>query len=481
MPPEADGSRHHAKIMSEVQKMKDKAHESPEYIKFKCLVNNDFEDIVAYNDVVDFIEKDATWDGVWTFEKILTHQKVKPGDKNQQGSGTNCLVLWSTGEQTWEPLYNQTGKSGLWIDDPVTVAIYARDNGLLDEPGWKLPGLKKMAKTQKKLLRLANKAKLHSFRNKPVYMYGFQVPRNHVEAMELDRMNGNSMWRDAEITELNQINEYKSFIDKGVGFNPGSDFKKIRVHMVYAVKHDGRHKARLVAGGHLTETPIDSVYSSVVSLRGIRILAFLGELNRLKVWSTDIGNAYLEMYTREKVYIIAGAEFGDREGHVLIISKALYGLHSSGLRWSERLADVLRSMGFFPSKAKKDIWMRDKGDHYENIAVYVDDLMIASRIPEVIVKALIDEHNFKLKGIGPTEFHLGCDFYRDKQGVLCYAPKKYIEKILDNYRRIYGTWPKVAHSPLINGDHRELETSDLLGEDDQKVYQSLIGALQWVI
>ena len=113
MPPEADGSRHRAKIMSEVQKMKDKGHESPEYIKFKCLVNNDFEDIVAYNDIVDCIEKDSTWDGIWTFEKILTHKKVKPGDKDHRGSGTNCLVLWSTGEQTWEPLHNRTEKSGL--------------------------------------------------------------------------------------------------------------------------------------------------------------------------------------------------------------------------------------------------------------------------------------------------------------------------------------------------------------------------------
>jgi len=135
------------------------------------------------------------------------------------------------------------------------------------------------------------------------------------------------MWIDAETTELNQIDEYKSFIDKGVGYNPGSDYKRIRVHMAYAVKHDGLHKARLVAGGHLTETPIDSVYSSVVSLRGVRLLAFIGELNDLKRWSTDIRNAYLETYTKEKVYIIAGLEFGDREGHVLIISKALYGLH----------------------------------------------------------------------------------------------------------------------------------------------------------
>jgi len=61
----------------------------------------------------------------------------------------------------------------------------------------------------------------------------------------------------------------------------------------------------------LTETPVDSAYSSVVSLRGIRMLAFLGELNGLKVWSTDIGNAYLETYTKEKACIIAGPEFGD--------------------------------------------------------------------------------------------------------------------------------------------------------------------------
>lgn len=481
MPPTQDGSRYRAKIMLRVRKMKDKAHKDPEFIQFKCLVNNDYKDIVAYNQVVDYIEKDQSWEGIWNFERILDHKKVKPKDKDYRGSGVNCLVLWSTGEQTWEPLHDRNGKRGLWVDDPVTVAIYARDNGLLDTPGWKLPGLKKMAKTQKKLLHLANKAKLHSFRSKPVYMYGFQVPRNHTEAMELDRTNGNDFWKKAEETELRQIDEYKSFLDKGVGFKPGNDYKKIRVHLVYAVKHDGRHKARLVAGGHLTETPVDSVYSSVVSLRGIRILAFLGELNGLEVWSTNIGNAYLETYTKEKVYTIAGPEFGEREGHTLIISKALYGLHSSGLRWSERLADVLRSMGYFPSKAEKDIWMRDKGDHYEYIAVYVDDLMIASRTPKDIINILIEKHAFKLKGAGPTEFHLGCDFSRDKDGILCYAPKKYIEKILDNYRRIYGKWSKPAHSPLVQNDHPELDTSELLNEDDQKIYQSLIGALQWVI
>jgi len=138
------------------------------------------------------------------------------------------------------------------------VAIYARDNGLLDEPGWKLPGLKKITKTQRKLIPMANKDKLHSFRSKPIYMYGFQVPRNHTEALELNCINGNTIWRDAETAELNQIDEYKSFLDRGVGFNPGSDYKRIWVHMICVVKHDGQHKARLVAERHLTETPIDS-------------------------------------------------------------------------------------------------------------------------------------------------------------------------------------------------------------------------------
>ena len=179
--------------------------------------------------------------------------------------------------------------------------------------------MKEMAETQERIIRLANQAKLHSFRTKPIFMYGVQVPRNHEQAMELDDKNGNTKWRDAELIELTQIDEYDTFKDMGSNHRPPSDYKKITVHMIYAIKHDGRHKARLVAGGHLTETPIDSVYSSIVSLRGIRILTFIAELNNSEVWCTDIGNAYLESFTREKVYIRAGPEFGEREGRILVI------------------------------------------------------------------------------------------------------------------------------------------------------------------
>jgi hypothetical protein len=172
--------------------------------------------------------------------------------------------------------------------------------------------------------RMVNQAKLRSFNTVPRYKYGFEVPRNYDHAMRLDQKNKNSLWKDAVATELQQINDYQTFIDKGhhTKTSPPAGYKKIRVHLVFDVKHDGRHKARLVADGHLTDIPLDSVYSGVVSIRGFRLVLFLAELNKLDLWATDIGNAYLEAYTSEKVYIIGGPEFGELDGHILVISNS---------------------------------------------------------------------------------------------------------------------------------------------------------------
>ena len=140
-------------------------------------------------------------------------------------------------------------------------------------------------------------------------------------------MNGNRVWWEAEERELGQIDEYEAFTDMGIGTKAvPHGYKKIRVHMVYDMKVTLQRKARLVADGQLTDTPVDSLYLSVVSLRGLKTTLFLAELNQLEAWCTDVGNAYLEAYTDEKVYIIAGNGFGDQEGRTLIIIKALYGL-----------------------------------------------------------------------------------------------------------------------------------------------------------
>ena len=231
---------------------------------------------------------------ITTYQPFTRHEgPLTPSSPKYNGSKWNVRVEWENGEITWEPL-GIIAKS-----DPVTCAIYAKENGLLETPGW--VQFKRLARRQKKLIRMANQAKLRSFHHSPVYKFGVQVPRNHAEAMELDKRDGTTLWADAEAKELGQIDEYNTFTDLGKGARP-ANHRRIKVHMVYDVKPDLRRKARLVAGGHLTPTPIHSVYSSVVSLRGLKISLFLAELNKLEAWATDVGNAYLEAYTEEKLY-----------------------------------------------------------------------------------------------------------------------------------------------------------------------------------
>jgi hypothetical protein len=138
-------------------------------------------------------------------------------------------------------------------------------------------------------------------------------------------------------------------------------------------------------------------------------------------------------------------------------------------------------MGFFVSKAETDIWMREKDRAYEYIGVYVDDLFIVSKNPKAITDALVNNYKFKLKGTGPVEFHLGCDFFRDENDHLCFTPHKYIEKMLSNYEWMFGMLPRDAALPLEKGDHPEINSSDLLNLEGIKIYQSQIGVLQWVI
>jgi hypothetical protein len=140
----------------------------------------------------------------------------------------------------------------------------------------------------------------------------------------------------------------------------------------------------------------------------------------------------------------------------MIIYKALYGLRSSGACWHDRFSDCLHAEGFFPCKAEPDIWMRPKNRVYEYIAVYVDDLAIAMADPQEFVDVLEKKHKFKLKGTRTIAFHLGCDFFCDDEGILCMAPKKYIEKMMMGYKQMFGEKPPTkVHSPLQKGDHPE--------------------------
>ena len=113
----------------------------------------------------------------------------------------------------------------------------------------------------------------------------------------------------------------------------------MNLHLVLNVKHDLHRKSRMVAGGHMMRATHEDAFSSAVSLKGMILCIFIAELNVLNIMVGDLGNVYLETYTREKIYFIAGPEFGEIEGVIMIAVKALYDLKTSGTWYMEYFED----------------------------------------------------------------------------------------------------------------------------------------------
>ena len=107
MPKREDRQWFWATILEQVDQYKKDLQTDPDFIKFKVKVGheNEWEEIVSYNELMDFILNNEL-DGVWNFQSVIGHQGLltqnNPGYK---GSAYNVLVHWETLEQSYEPLH----------------------------------------------------------------------------------------------------------------------------------------------------------------------------------------------------------------------------------------------------------------------------------------------------------------------------------------------------------------------------------------
>ena len=82
-----------------------------------------------------------------------------------------------------------------------------------------------------------------------------------------------------------------------------------------------RRKARFVAYGHNTKTPLALTYSSVVSRDSVWIAMTIAALNDLDVLAYDIQNIYLTEDCRERVWVMSGTKFGSKFGKNIMVIK----------------------------------------------------------------------------------------------------------------------------------------------------------------
>jgi hypothetical protein len=125
--------------------------------------------------------------------------------------------------------------------------------------------------------------------------------------------------------------------------------------------------------------------------------------------------------------------------------------------------------------------MRLNGDLFEYVATYVDDLCLGMLDPKSFTDTVQKKYNFKLKGTGPIDFHLGQSFSWNDNGEMEISAKCYVDKMIDTYVQLYGEKPRKASSPLEQNDHPKMDNSPFLGQDKTQQFQSLIGAMQWAV
>jgi hypothetical protein len=155
------------------------------------------------------------------------------------------------------------------------------------------------------------------------HKYGIELPKSVKEALAIDAKTGTTFWRDAIKKEMKNVSPAFQFIDGDI---LPVGYKHIPCHMIFDIKMVGLVcKAHFVAGGHLTDPPMESVYSSVVMRESVRIMFLIAAPNDLDILGANVQNAYINTKTNEKVYTTASPEFGSNEGRPAVIVRALMG------------------------------------------------------------------------------------------------------------------------------------------------------------
>jgi len=131
--PQEDGQQFRARIVKAIENHEDNLNKDPERMQFLCSINDDaLEEVMSYNEILAHIQCDEASDIVWKFCRITAHEgPLKQNHPNYKGSTYNVMIEWENGEITSEPL------SIIAADDPVTCAIYAKENNLLEQDSWK--------------------------------------------------------------------------------------------------------------------------------------------------------------------------------------------------------------------------------------------------------------------------------------------------------------------------------------------------------
>ncbi|XP_019226912.1 PREDICTED: uncharacterized protein LOC109208282 [Nicotiana attenuata] len=162
-------------------------------------------------------------------------------------------------------------------------------------------------------------------------------------------------------------------------------------------------------------------------------------------------------------------------GLVCRLNKSLYGLKQASRQWYEKLTEALCSRGYTHSMLDCSLFYKKTERSIVFVAVYVDDVLVASTHLQEIESLKTFLHNtFKIKDLGRLHYFLGLEVQYTERGVLM-SQRKFTMDLLKEFGCIDS--PPMT-SPLDSS--LKLKADEGARSADPSYYRKLIGKLNFL-
>lgn len=257
-------------------------------------------------------------------------------------------------------------------------------------------------------------------------------------------------------------------------------------------------KSRLVANGSRQQCENDDFerfFSSGMTPHSLRLVLGIAAAMRWTTRQADVSSAYIHAKLDVPVYIHppVGYPFPVPKGHVLRLTRALYGLRQSGKLWADELSGFLATLGLERSPVDPSLYFRRGKDGKPTVlaAVYVDDLVVASCEPGAADEILDKLHKkYKLSSRGPVSKIVGINVTFDEtRGEATLDQNELIDEvgaILDVQHGMKIPAPSGTHGPLqlempfrvMNGSSNMMK--HVAADKLREVYRTTLGKLLFI-
>jgi hypothetical protein len=180
-----------------------------------------------------------------------------------------------------------------------------------------------------------------------------------------------------------------------------------------------RHKVRNCAKGFQQRHGVDyfETNAPTAKMNSCKLLLSITAVDDLELHQMDVVTAFLNPKLDEMVFMkqIKGFEEVGQESKVWKLKKAIYGLKQASRSWYLKMNEAMKDIGFTACVSDPCIYYRFQSGTMFYVALYVDDLLLATKCKEQLqsVKQAL-ANKFDVKDLGEAKQFLGITIRRDR-------------------------------------------------------------------